>query len=179
MTASPRNHDAHSVQARPPRRPAPQRRCGLGLPELLVSLTITSMLLLSVATAFIASASSVEVNCNFFTATQAARITMTQVLNEVRCCASVQVSSGQLTIVRPAQTLTPNEVSRTYAYTGGTTSPAYTMASNVTSATFGADMGQDSNNASVIVQVPVSIGVQVGTSQVTLDGSAAPRRSLR
>jgi type II secretory pathway pseudopilin PulG len=164
----------------------------LGLPELLVSLTITSMLLLSVATAFIASASSVEVNCNFFTATQAARITMTQVLNEVRCCASVQVSSGQLTIVRPAQTLTPNEVSRTYAYnasqgtvtlqiayTGGTTSPAYTMASNVTSATFGADMGQDSNNASVIVQVPVSIGVQVGTSQVTLDGSAAPRRSLR
>lgn len=164
----------------------------MGLPELLISLSITSMLLLSVATAFIASAASVQTNCDFFTATQAARITMTQVLNEVRCCNSVQLNSGQLTIVRPAQSLTPNEVSRTFAYNAaqgtvtlqisysdGTTSPAYTMASNVTSATFGAIMGQDSNNASVIVQVPVSITVQVESSQVTLDGSEAPRRSLR
>jgi hypothetical protein len=164
----------------------------LGLPELLISLSITSMLLLSVASAFIASASSVEVNCNFFTASQAARITMTQVLNEVRCCDSVSVNSGQLTIVRPAQTLLTNEVSRTYAfsatqgtvtlqiaYSDGTTSPAYTMASNVTSATFGAKMGQDSNNALVVAQVPMSITVQVGTSQVALNGSAAPRRSLR
>lgn len=165
---------------------------GLGLPELLISLSISSMLLLSVATAFIASASSVKVNCDFFTASQAARITMTQVLNEVRCCDTVQNNSGQLVITRPAQTLLPNEVNRTYAFNSaqntvtlqiafsdGTTSPAYTMASNVTAATFGADMGRDSNNALVIVQVPVSITVQVGSSQVTLNGSAAPRRSLR
>jgi len=177
----------------PSRAEAPPRRFGLGLPELLVSLSISSTLLLSVATAFIASTATVQTNCDFFTASQAARITMTQVLNEIRCADSVQVSAAQLTIVRPAQTLTANEVSRAFAYNAaqstvtlqitysdGTTSPAYTMASNVTSAVFGpADMGQDSNNAQVIVQVPVTIAVQVGSSQVTLNGAAAPRRALR
>ena len=113
----------------------------------MVCLIINSLLLLAVAGAFSASASGVKANSDFFLASQAARVTMNQMVTEVRCCDSVQVYSDHIVVTRPAATLTPNEASRTFSYDSankrvtlqityndGTTSPLYTMASNVTAA---------------------------------------------
>jgi hypothetical protein len=168
-------------------------RRGLSYPECMVCLVINSLLLLAVAGAFSSSASGVKGNSDFFLACQAARVTVNQMVTEVRCCDTVQVFSDHIVVTRPAATLTPNEANRTFSYDSankrvtlqisykdGTTSPLYVMTANVNAASFGpADTGTDSNNATVVVRVPVSLTVAVGSSSVVLNGSAAPRRSLR
>src|ERR1041384_6192160 len=69
-------------------------RRGLSIVEVLISLAITSVLLTAVSAAFTASSEAVENNDEFFRATQAARVSMTQILTEVRRAKSVNVSSS-------------------------------------------------------------------------------------
>lgn len=71
-----------------------RRQCrGMGLIEIMVSLTITASLLVAVATAWTSSANAVEHNEEHFRASQAARVTMTQVLAEIRRCAGIHNGS--------------------------------------------------------------------------------------
>lgn len=173
------------------------RRLGvraMTLAETMISLVITAMLLASVAAAYNASSTAVGANADFFRASQAARITMNQVVAEIRQCESVQVSSDHVDIIRSSTMLLPNEVFRRFQYdatnkavkltiygaNNTTIAGPYEMASNVTSAVFGpAVTGADWNNAQVVQHVPISITVTVGRNFATLTGSAGPRRAQK
>ena len=76
--------------------PHRSRSRGLGIVEMVISLAIAAMLLTAVAAAFTASAAAVEVNDDFFRATQAARVSMNQILTDLRRADGVEVPSSSL-----------------------------------------------------------------------------------
>src|SRR5215218_3043001 len=61
-------------------------RAGLSLVEVLIALSITAMLLTAVAAAFSASAKAIELNDQFFRATQAARVSVNRIVADLRRC---------------------------------------------------------------------------------------------
>ncbi len=176
--------------------PRQLRRRGLTMMETIVSIAITGMLLTGLASAFVTSADAVEMNEQFFRATQAARITLNQVMVECRRADALQCSSTStydyFDVIRPEEVLDENEVFRRYRYDATnrqitltihyadeTTSPSYVMVRNVESAQFGPPQtGVDSNNATVVKRLPVVLTVKVGKNVVTLNGAAGPRRAM-
>ena len=171
-------------------------RRGLTMMETIVSIAITGMLLTGLASAFVTSADAVEMNEQFFRATQAARVTLNQVLVECRRADALQCSStgtyDYFDVIRPEEVLDENEVFRRYRfdatakqitltihYNDSTTSQAYVMVRNVEAAEFGPPQtGVDSNNAVVVKRLPVVLTVKVGKNTVTLNGAAGPRRAM-
>lgn len=164
--------------------------------ECVISLAISSMLLVAVGAAFTASASAVQMNDEFFRASQTARVTMNQMLTEIRRADSLQVPAGAASyfdVIRPQEALATNEVYRRYSYSAATrqlslqifyannvAGPSYVLANNISAVTFGpAQSGKDSNNATVVQRLPVTMAVNVGKNHITLNGSAGPRRALR
>src|SRR5213083_3082890 len=91
-------------------------RFGLSLVEVMISLAITSFLLVAVAAAYSASADAVEMNDRFFRATQAGRVTMNQLLTEIRRADSVQVFTDHIDVIRPQPSRLPKETFRTFQY---------------------------------------------------------------
>jgi Tfp pilus assembly protein PilW len=177
-----------------------RNRRGLSIVEVMISLTISSFLLVAVAAAYNASANAVEMNDRFFRATQAGRVTMNQLLTEIRRADWVACSATYDTIyvTRPQQNRQPNEDSREYRFDSGAkkvtltihyknlatnavwSSPAYTLASNVETATFGpADKITDATGVQQDVRVPITIDVKIGSNSVRLSGSSGPRRMLQ
>ena len=138
---------------------------GLSLPEMMISLAITTSLLVAVAASFTAASNAINLNDTFFRSTQAARVSMNQMLGEVRNCSSVDVkdyTNGMLvTRTIPLNGLTgyysatknaagSYEQSRMFTYDtagqrltmqinyqDGTSSPVYELATNVTACAFG------------------------------------------
>jgi Tfp pilus assembly protein PilW len=175
------------------------RTRGLSIVEVLISLSISSMLLIGVATAYSASADAVENNDRFFRATQAGRVTMNQLLTEIRRADYVLCStdSDSIIITRPLPNRLPNEDAREYKYdrdtqkitlqifykgADGTTwsSPAYSLASNLQYASFGPpDRIQDVTGVWLDVHVPVTLDVKIGGNSVRLSGSSTPRRVVQ
>ena len=180
------------------------RRRGLSLPEAMISLAITSMLLVAVAAAFSSSAQAIEMNDSFFRCSQAARVTMNQILIEIRNCDSLDMSTANtISIIRPAYAAgtnqmlyrevgPPAEVSRafvydaankritlTITYANGTTKGPYELAGNVTGCQLSSKMGTDYNNASIPVQVAITLTVSTGGNTVVLNGAADPRRATK
>jgi hypothetical protein len=169
----------------------------------MISLAITAMLLVSVATAFSAASQAIELNDTFFRCTQAARVTMDQILGEIRNCDSLDMGTANtIRIIRPAPGSGPysrqaTESERDFVYdsankritlqifySGGTVSPVYELASNVAACSFGpVDMGTDYNNAVIPVHIPITLTVTAGVgntlSTVVLNGSAGPRRATK
>jgi len=78
-------------------------RRGLSIVEVMISLTITSFLLVAVAAAYNASASAVEMNDRFFRATQAGRVTMNQLLTEIRRADFVACAPTSDSVMSPAR----------------------------------------------------------------------------
>jgi prepilin-type N-terminal cleavage/methylation domain-containing protein len=172
------------------RHNGPARR-GLSIVEMLIALAISALLLAAVAAAYNASADAVETNDRFFRATQAARVTMNQVLTEIRRAESVLCAPGSDSIIvtRPPAGRLPDEQSREFRYHADTrkvtlqifyrngagatwTSPAYSMASNVESAMFGpADLVNG-----VETRIPIALDVKIAANTVRLSGSSTPRR---
>jgi Tfp pilus assembly protein PilW len=158
----------------------------------MISLAITSMLLTAIGAAFHSSSSMVAQNDEFFRATQSARVALNQILTEVRRSDSVQVTSTQIDIIRPAESLPANEKMRSFKYDAtnkrlvlfithldNSVTDQYPLAENVIStAPFSYDMGVDANNAACVTRVSVALEVKVGTSDVRISGSAAPRRNM-
>src|SRR5215212_2456647 len=93
----------------------PARR-GLSLAEVMISLAISAMLLTAVAAAFTASAEAIEQNDEFFRASQAARVSMNQILTEIRRANAVQVPATNKSL----SMLTWDNKDRTYSYDSGT-----------------------------------------------------------
>jgi type II secretory pathway pseudopilin PulG len=148
------------------------RRRGLSLVEALISLSITAALLTAVGAAYQSAARAIEVNDQFFRASQAARVSVNQVMAEVRKCQAGLVDPTELEIT------TASGETRTYNYDStnkrltmtidGVLPVTHTMASNVGSLQFDTD-GQT---------ISMTITVQVGNNSVTLNGSAIPRRTV-
>jgi Tfp pilus assembly protein PilW len=182
-----------------PRNARTAGRRGLSIVEVMISLTICSFLLVAVAAAYNASASAVEMNDRFFRATQAGRVTMNQLLTEIRradwvACAP---TSDSVIVTRPAVNRMPEEDSREYRYDAaakkitlqifykkadGTTytGPKYSLSSNVEWAKFGpADKIKDATGADQDIRIPVTVEVKIGGNQVRLSGSSGPRRMLQ
>ena len=146
-------------------------RAGLSLVEVMISMAIASSLLTAVAAAFSASASAIEMNDQFFRATQATRISVNQIMTEARKCMSGVVAPTSLELI------TDKGETRTYALTGNQLTMTvadpvaprtYRLASNVESLQF-----QTNGKA-----VSMVVTVKVGNNAVTLTGSAIPRRTI-
>ena len=167
-------------------------RHGLSIAEVLISLAITSMLLVGVATAYNASANAVEGNDRFFRATQAGRVTMTQLLNEIRKAESVVVAPTYDSIIitrRSDLRVNTEEQSREFKYNSTTKkitlkiyyqkadlttyqSPDYSLASNVIEAKF----GPAEQVGGVDARVPVTVVIQSGSSTVRLSDTTTVRK---
>ena len=172
-------------------RPAARRgRLGLSLVEIMVSLAITAALLTSAAAAFNASSAVIADNEQFFRATQAARVSLHQILTNVRRGTVSTASTSQaVRLITAVNDDGSGEDDVTYRFdaTGkklvfvtndDATDPDYTMANNVTALAFDVQLGQDYTKAPCVARVNVSITVKVGKNSVTLTGSAAPRRNV-
>jgi prepilin-type N-terminal cleavage/methylation domain-containing protein len=150
-----------------------RRRTGLSLVEVLISLAISAMLLSAVAAAFHASASVVDMNDQFFRASQAARISLNQIVAHVRQCQSLVVDTDSMDITTDTGTKITYELSGTdlnLIFTPpGASSPVTTrLASNIKKLRFDTDQKS----------VSMLIVIEIGSNQITLCGSALPRRSV-
>ena len=172
-------------------------RRGLSLIEVMISLTITTLLLVAVAAAYNASAAAVEINDKFFRATQAARVTLNQVLAEVRRAESVLCSAdgNSIFITRPADVrAATNEEARQYRYDPVThsitvqifydngvlksESPRYTLARNIEYASFGPPDKAAATAAGSDARIPVTVEVKISSNTVRLNGSSTPRLAM-
>ena len=164
------------------------RRRGLSIFEVMISLAIVAMLLSAVATAFSASSAVIEANDEFFRASQAARVTMNQLLAEVRRSDNIDVFTDRLNVGQPEKADgTPGNDVR-FRYDSATKRllfcpdvnavplKEYTLSSNVTACKFTADMKAGAT-PTYPVRVAIELDVVVGNNQVRLTGSAAPRRA--
>ena len=165
---------------------------GLSIAEVLLSLAISAMLLVGVAAAYNASANAVDGNDRFFRATQAGRVTMTQLMNEIRKAESVVVAPTYDSIIitrRSDLRVNTEEQSREFKYSStarkitlkiyykkadGTTyqSPDYSLASNVIEAKF----GPAEKVGGVDARVPVTVVIQTGSSTVRLSDTTTVRK---
>lgn len=169
----------------------------LSLIEAMISLAICSMLLAAVAAAYGASARAIEMNDNFYRASQAARVSMGQLLNQIRRCGTCQVNDTYdgvaSTVTGTVLHVTSNDtpaVPRTFSYDPAqrklrlynaltATGTGYSLSSNVSSMLFTADMRPDpQTGAKRPVRITIDIVVTVGNDSVHLTGSAVPRSTV-
>jgi prepilin-type N-terminal cleavage/methylation domain-containing protein len=163
-----------TVIALHPRRASRAARAGLSLVEVLIALSITAMLLTAVAAAFSASAKAIEVNDQFFRATQAARVSVNRVVSDLRRCDHGRVYGTNVLEITSTtgstHSYTFDAVNQRLTLTQGI-APDITvsqLASNVESCSFYTD------NSSV----GMNIIVTVGNNKIALSGSAIPRRRM-
>lgn len=163
------------MSTRPPCRRTGQRHRGLSLVETMISLVITATLLTAVAAAYSGSIRAIEINDQFFRASQTARVSLNQLLAELRQCSVAEVHANTLNVIPSsgqAKTYTYDANSQklflavTDATTGVTTN--YTIGSHITALTFGGDG----------TNVSITITVTAGNNKVTLGGSVVPRRTV-
>jgi type II secretory pathway pseudopilin PulG len=148
-----------------------RNRAGLSLVEAMISLAITALLLSGVAMAYHASTSAIEMNDQFYRATQAARVSLNQVLDQVRKCQSGVVDTTSLDLTTDGGQsrlywLDGNKLMLTMNAPDTTVASSYKLASNVKTLQF----NTDGKSISMLVTI------EVGTNKVTLCGSAFPRR---
>jgi len=162
---------------------------------MLISLALCATLMVAIAAAVTASAAASRENDEFFRASQAARVTLQQLITEVR---RGWVDTASTTTSLHLLTAAGSQVAhdRTYTYYPPTTAPNtpsaqvrlitnddatdpdYVMARNVSAMSFAIQRGTDSAGAACVTEVTITITVTVGNNQGCLCGSASPRRSL-
>jgi len=151
----------------------PKFQRGLSLVEALIALSITAMLLTSVAAAFHASTAAIEMNDQFYRASQAARVSLNQIMTGVRKCQSGEVDTSSLTLTTETgqdrtYSLDGTNLMMTLTLPGNTVPSSFKLASNIKTLKF------DTDGKSISMLVTVA----VGTNEVTLCGSGFPRRLI-
>jgi len=180
----------------PTRRSA---RLAMSLPEVLISLAITALLLTAVASAFSASSSAIEINDRFFRASQAARISLAQMCYIIRrsdTCAiqgwngvSASATGTQLHMTYlDAVTGALQDVSFKFDATtnqlqllNNATSVTYTLAHNISSVSFTADMvadPQSQNGTKTASNITIDITPSINNQTIHIRGSSQPRRLI-
>jgi len=183
------------------------RNVGMGLIEIMIALTICAILLVACATAFTASANAINNNDAFMRCSQAGRVSLNQILAEIRNCDVLDMTTANtIKVIRPQPVAigftqeyvaAANEVSRSFVYdptnkritlqitytTAGVTtfSPVYELTRNVSACSFGpVDMGMSYDQVhSMPVHIPITVTISTGKNSVTLCGSAVPRREAK
>ena len=179
------------------------RRCrkhrrGITIAEALISLVICTSLLTAVASGIVAASNAVRTNDEFFRATQAARVILLQLEEQIRSgwldptvTLDAEGKASQIRLIVHSVTAQPvMSPDRTYKYDAANKQlvlvtnayPAdadFVLARNITAGRFSIEKGLDANGYMSITQVGITLTVQVGKNQVTMSGSAAPRRSLQ
>jgi len=185
-------------------RPARVRRQGLSLPEVMISLAITSMLLTAIAAAFHSSSQIITQNDEFFRATQAGRVCLNQILTETRradaiACETVNfpsfsvppLTADLLPISRPLSGQSTMEFIRYYRYdaptkrimlyfqdANGNLSAEHAVAGNVQKSPFAWELAYDKDNKPYVKRLSIALEILVGNNNIRLSGSAAPRRTI-
>ena len=160
---------------------ATHARCRLGLFEACISLAIIAALLVGVSASCQAGISATRVNEEFFSASQAARVAMTQILADLRRADAVSVSTNRIDVVRPNGSdygyLYSPSVKKLFIVTNDVTSdPDYVLATNVTSASFTAET-EVRDSQTIVVGVSVTLEIARGKNSISLSGAAIPRRT--
>jgi prepilin-type N-terminal cleavage/methylation domain-containing protein len=148
------------------------RRRGMGLFELMIALAISATLLTAVAVAYQATSRAMVMNEQFARATQAARVSVNQMMSDVRKATSKYTDDLTLEVEVDGKT-------RRYAYDEANKrltlqipddqpGKTFVLARNVAKAQFYTD---DET-------IAVTLTVEVGSNQVSLSGSAMPRRAI-
>ena len=173
-------------------------RRGLSLPEVLISLAITALLLTAIAGAFAASASAIEINDRYFRASQAARVSMEQLCSLLRRATAFDVGDGAY---GNASSYSASKISIMYLdLVDGTQKSAvyqydatnkvlqlvvgtntYPLAHNISGVTFTSDLIPDpgsGSGAKMPVNCSVDITVQINEEQVHIRGSAVPHYAV-
>jgi prepilin-type N-terminal cleavage/methylation domain-containing protein len=155
------------------RRPRPGARVGMSLPEVLIALTISSLVLTGVAVAWVSSSQVVEQNDQFFRASQGARVCVNQIMTEARRCQSGVVAADSLELTLGTgekRTFALDTVNHQLTMTMDSLVPpeTHTMARNVTDAKFLTDG----------TTITMTITVKVGNNTMLINGSALPRRTV-
>ena len=165
---------------------------GLSIAEVMISLAISSMLLVGVAAAYSASADSVEANDKFFRVTQAGRVTMTQLMTEIRRADQIVTAPTKDSVIitrQPDLRLNSEEQSREFKYdpirkeitltiyfkrpdNSPYTRGPYTLARNVEECAF----GPPDVIGGVEMRIPVTVVIKSGVNSVRLSDTSGPRR---
>jgi Tfp pilus assembly protein PilW len=158
-------------------------RRGLSIVEAMISLVIAATLLTACGMAFVSTAKAMNVNDEFFRATQSARISLVRITAHVRRGAvdekSTTTNLHVITDTNQDITYKMDATTNQLQMINNTTGVTYVLARNVQTPTpFSIDLGTDYNNAQCVSRVSVNLLVRVGNNEVRLSGSAAPRRNL-
>ena len=168
----------------PVRRHGLRRRFGLSLVEVMISTAISATLLIAAGVAFSASTRAIENNDRYFTASQAARVSIGQIMSACRRAKQVPQMVVTATSVRLT---TFDGFDRTYRYVSALQqlqmmendaagTPTYVLARNITGATFTAD--NDGGTPANILRLSVSLTVNVNGNQILLTGAASQRANV-
>src|SRR5687768_12465106 len=155
-------------------------RAGMSLVEVMISLAISATLLAAVAAAFSASASAIEHNDQFSRAAQAARISVNQIMSEIRKAQVGDPGTGGWVSDEQIEFTTEGGVKRTYALDRTNnclmmtvhdplTPQTVRLASHINALRF-------TTNGDAVSMV---VTVKVGSNSATLSGSAVPRRIIK
>ena len=175
---------AASFEFMRPRRvlkPAARRAAGMSLIEVMISLAIVAMLLVAVGSAFVASSNVIEHNDQFTRAAQAGRMSVNFIMNDVRKTTFDPGSTNTIGAEELNVTVTNNGLleQRKYWKSGtdllmtvgsGAAAQTVRLAGNVNYLHF------DTNVDKTVVTILVT--VKVSNNQVTMAGSAVPRRLM-
>jgi Tfp pilus assembly protein PilW len=183
------------MHPRPPqsrlRNPALQRRRGLGLLELLISLAICATLLTAVGVGFVATSNSMRSNDEFARATQAARVCLLHLENGIRTgWVDPNITVAPDGTATQIHLITTTDSDLTYTYDSPKkqlllitnsvlTDADYVLIRNLSSARFTIQKGTDVSGNDCINEIGITLTVAIGDNQICLSGSAAPRRGLR
>jgi hypothetical protein len=149
----------------------------------MISTAITATLLVAAGAAWAASCRAVEINDRFARSTQSARVAMLQMTTELRRTTGV-ANDG---LGDHVDLFTFDGKHYRYQYSSAAqqlqlldetpaTPMLHVLATNVTSATFAAEMAPNPvTQVSCAVHVTISVTVSVSGTGITLVGSAAPR----
>jgi Tfp pilus assembly protein PilW len=170
-------------------------RRGMLMIEMMISLMISAMLLLAIGAAYTATSKAITVNEDFFTASQAARVSMNQMLSVLRRCDSCQPGGYDgITSVWTSSSMgvnyhdpgTTTNHTCTYKFTNNqlqliTNNTTYSLANNVSAMTFTTDMAPDPQSQSGAkrpVRITIDMTLTVGKQNVRLTASAVPRNTV-
>lgn len=184
--------------------PVYRRRSGLSMVEAMIALAITAMLLTAVGAAFTSSAKAMEINDQFFRASQGARVAVNRIMTQARRgTVSEKDAYDQITNLTDNQTVTyirlitpidPADLTKVaeYIYKFDSTAKELQMyrvvnnvigaknvlAKDVIAGNFVIGIGKDANNAKCVSRLAMSITIQEGNNIIRLSGNAVPRGTM-
>ena len=180
-------HDTRTNRAG---RARTHRARGLGLVELLIALSITAMLLTSVAVAFHASLDSAQENQDIASVTQCARVVLHRMITEARRAEAVETDASRLSALPiddgSGLTLVEYELVEGvlwYRQSHGVSTDDYAVLGGGDGVTVNdfwvaREIGVDGEGQSYTRNITARLDLSVGPNRFAVTSSTNPRRNL-